>query len=226
MNTRSRTTVFILALPLVTLSLLLFSEVAMAVEEPNYTVLVADGEFELREYAPKIIATTQVTGDYDTASRQGFKILADYIFGNNTAAATAADTTTETAQSNKISMTAPVLMTPTSDKIEMTAPVSMSQAEGSWQVSFIMPSQYTMQTIPKPNNSAVQLQELASQKYAVIRFSGLAGEHKVAKKTQSLKQWMASQHLTPVGEPQIARYNPPWTLPFMRRNEVMIAYET
>lgn len=206
----------------------------MATPEPSYTLLEQLDDFELRNYAPKIIAQTEVTGDYDAASRKGFKILANYIFGNNSVSSTE-----DAKNSAKINMTAPVIMKPsdgvgddrsddkandTSAKISMTAPVSMQKSEGNWQVSFVMPENYTMATIPKPNNSAITLIEVPEVRYAVIKFSGLAGEKKVAEKTSELQQWMLTKKLTPIATPELARYNPPWTLPFMRRNEVMIAY--
>lgn len=219
---------------LLTGSLLLTSGAAMATLEPSYTLLEQLDDFELRNYAPKIIAQTTVSGDYDAASRKGFKILANYIFGNNSVSSTE-----DAKNSAKISMTAPVIMKPsdgvgdkksddkandTSAKISMTAPVSMQKSEGNWQVSFVMPENYTMATIPKPNNPAITLIEIPEVRYAVIKFSGLAGEKKVAEKTSELQQWMLTKKLTPIATPELARYNPPWTLPFMRRNEVMIAY--
>ena len=181
-------------------------------------------DFELRRYDKQLVAQTLVSGDQDSASREGFKVLADYIFGNNTAA---------TGGSSKISMTAPVTMQPNnkksdseSQKIAMTAPVSMQQDDGKWRVQFTMPSQYTMQTLPKPNNPNITITEVPAQTYGVIKFSGLAGSKKVATKTEELQSWMQTQNLTITGEPELARYNPPWTLPFLRRNEVMIAYKT
>ena len=204
-------------------SLLFISGAAMATEEPDYTVLSQIDNFELRRYDEQLVAQTWVTGDQDAASRKGFKILADYIFGNNTA---------PSGESSKVSMTAPVTMQPEvkkgsdeSQKIAMTAPVNMQQADGKWRVQFTMPSQYTMQTLPKPNNSNITIKEIPAQTYGVIKFSGLAGSKKVAEKTQELQSWMNTQKLEMTGVPELARYNPPWTLPFMRRNEVMIAYQ-
>lgn len=202
--------------------LLLISGETMAIEEPNYTVLSQVEDFELRRYDEQLVAQTWVSGDQNTASRQGFKILADYIFGNNTA---------PSGESSKISMTAPVTMQSdnlngqASQKIAMTAPVSMQQNDGKWRVQFTMPSQYTMQTLPKPNNPDVKIVQVPAQTYGVIKFSGLAGSKKVAKKTETLKSWMQTQKLMITGTPELARYNPPWTLPFMRRNEVMMAYQ-
>lgn len=213
-------------------SALLLSGAAMSTEEPKYTVLKQTEDFELRRYESQLVAQTWVTGDQDAASRVGFKILADYIFGNNTA---------PSGESSKISMTAPVAMqfeakqsatkkNGASQKIAMTAPVSIKQEhqqqnDGKWCVQFTMPSQYSMQTLPKPNNPDITIIEVPPQTYGVIKFSGLAGAEKVAAKTAELQSWMQMQKLTIIGTPELARYNPPWTLPFMRRNEVMIAYQ-
>jgi predicted transcriptional regulator YdeE len=202
---------------------LLISGGAMATEEPEYTVLSQVDDFELRRYDEQLVAQTWVSGNQDSASRAGFKVLADYIFGNNTA---------PTGGSSKISMTAPVTMQPNSkksdgesQKIAMTAPVNMQQDDGKWRVQFTMPSQYTMQTLPKPNNPNITITEVPAQTYGVIKFSGLAGSKKVATKTEELQSWMQTENLNVTGEPELARYNPPWTLPFLRRNEVMIAYQ-
>ena len=144
---------------------------AMATEEPSYTVLEQSGDFELRAYNPMIVAETQVSGPMDDASGAGFRLIADYIFGNNTS---------RTGGNKKISMTAPVTMEPESEKISMTAPVSMEQTGEQWRVHFVMPSQYTLDTLPRPNNPAVSLREVPASNYAVIRFSGLVGEKKRA----------------------------------------------
>jgi SOUL heme-binding protein len=200
---------------LVGVLVLLVAGSAMAIEEPKYTVIEQSGAFELRAYSPKIVAETRVSGSLDKASSAGFRLIADYIFGNNTS---------RTGGSEKISMTAPVTMEPKSEKISMTAPVSMEQTGGQWRVHFVMPSQYTLDTLPKPNNPAVTLREVPKSNYAVIRFSGLAGEDKVAAKTAELMAWLDGKGISPVGKPELARYNPPWTLPFLRRNEVMVAY--
>jgi hypothetical protein len=197
------------------LLVLFFTGSAMAIEEPKYTVLEKSGEFELRAYSTNIVAETLVSGSMDNASSAGFRLIADYIFGNNTST---------TGGSEKISMTAPVTMEPKSEKISMTAPVSMEKTDGQWRVHFVMPSQYTLDTLPAPNNLAVTLREVPASNYAVIRFSGLAGENKTAKKTSELIVWLDSRGITPIGKPELARYNPPWTLPFLRRNEVMVAY--
>lgn len=199
------------------LLILLFANVAMAIEEPKFAVTEQSGDFELRLYAPRVVAETFVDGSLNDASSAGFKRIADYIFGNNTS---------QKGVSEKISMTTPVSMAPKaeSEKISMTAPVAMQKAAGQWRMYFVMPSQYTLSTLPKPNNTAVTLCQLPETRIAVLRFSGLAGEEKTATKTAELLAWLKSKNITPTGTPELARYNPPWTLPFLRRNEVMVEY--
>ena len=186
---------------------------AMAIEEPGYETLVADEPYELRQYRPMIVAETFVEGDLSAASNAGFRRIADFIFGNNTSPRGAGE---------KIEMTAPVTAAPASEKIAMTAPVTVEDTGGRWRVHFVMPSKYTLATLPKPNNPAVAIREVPATRFAVIRFSGLAGESNVAGKTADLMRWIESRGLRASGTPQLARYNPPWTLPFMRRNEVLV----
>ena len=185
---------------------------AMATEEPKYSVLEKEPPFEIRSYAPLIIAEVQVDGDLDEASSQGFRLIAAYIFGQNQV-------------NQKIAMTAPVTVedqVPKSAKIAMTAPVGIESNAGRWTVSFVMPAEYSMETIPKPINPQVQLRQMPALKKAVIVFSGFYNAQKVAEKTLELEQWMRARNLSAAGAPNFARYNPPWTLPFMRRNEIMI----
>lgn len=189
----------------------------MAIEQPNYRVIENSGAFELRVYDPMIIAQVEVSGSLKQASGKGFRLIADYIFGNNSSRG-------NIDESEKISMTAPVTMQAKSEKISMTAPVTMEQSGNQWKMHFVMPGKYTLATLPKPNNPAVKIRQLDGAKYAVIRFSGLAGESKIENKTAELQQWMKNKNIQAKGKPEVARYNPPWTLPFMRRNEVMIKY--
>ncbi len=230
----------------------------MAVEEPKFDLLAQDGQdgaLQLRRYAPAIVAETVVQGDRDTASTRGFKVIADYIFGNNQAAGPLSASADEdaTAASEKIAMTAPVVAEPVgrSQKIAMTAPVvaepvgggaSASGADAGtgagaagaadadtplnsatqWRIHFVMPGQYTLDTLPRPNNPAVQLRALAPMVFAVVAYSGLNTAARVQQKTEELQRWIASRNLQPLGAPQLARYDPPWTLPMWRRNEVHI----
>lgn len=178
------------------------------VEQAKYTVLDARGNIELRDYAPMIIAEVEVSGQRKEAIVQGFRLVADYIFGNNTLNA-------------KVAMTAPVVQEQ-SQKIAMTAPVSQ-QAEGdSWKVHFVMPANYTMETLPKPNNPLVKLKEVEGRSFVVIKFSGIAGEENLKKNTEELQTFIKDNGLKSQSVPTYAFFNPPWTLPFLRRNEVMI----
>ena len=192
----------------------------MATEEPKYVLLEKSEPFELRAYAPRIVAEVKVDGDLDAASSQGFRLIAAYIFGKNQV-------------SEKIAMTSPVGIESNdqgrSAKIAMTAPVTIEgvksldkSSHNQWTVSFVMPAEYTLDTLPKPLDSQVKIRELPSEKRAVITFSGFYNEEKVQEKTRALQAWIKDKNLKSTGEPQFARYNPPWTLPFMRRNEVMI----
>lgn len=197
------------------LFLLLFSGAIMAYEEPKYDVIEKSDAFELRAYKPVIVAEALVEGSMDEAGNKGFRLIADYIFGNNKSRA---------GGSEKISMTIPVTMEPKSEKISMTAPVSMQESAGKWRMYFVMPSKYTLETLPTPNNAEVKLREVPAKKFAVVRFSGFAGEAKTAKKTEELLTWLQAKQIKPAGAPELARYNAPWTLPFLRRNEVMVEY--
>lgn len=176
-------------------------------EEPKYEVLSKEGVIETRLYAPKLVAMVKVDGDRDAALSQGFRLLADFIFGNNSV-------------QTKIAMTAPVEQN-TQQKIAMTAPVEQNKVNGQWTVTFVMPSKYTIESIPKPNNSAVQLIEIGAEKYITIRFSGRNTERNVKKHERELIKYNLENSIKTVGEPKYAFYNAPFTLPFLRRNEVM-----
>jgi hypothetical protein len=181
----------------------------MSLEEPKFALALKDGAFEIRDYAPSIVAEVTVTGDQRDASSKGFRLLAGYIFGGN-------------ATRQKIAMTAPVTKTATSEKIAMTAPVTLIAGVGEWLVRFTMPASYAMADLPVPNNKAVRLRSVPAARFAVLQFSGLAGEAKVAAKTAHLAALVTKRGLVAVGPSSIARYNPPWTPWFLRRNEVML----
>jgi DNA gyrase inhibitor GyrI len=186
----------------------LWGPIVSNVEQPKYEIVETSGNIEIRDYAPMIVAEVDVTGGRRDAIGKGFRIIADYIFGNNT-----------TAQ--KLPMTAAVTQQD-SEKIAMTAPVTQQGDGNTWRVRFIMPSSYTMETLPKPDNPAVELKEIGAKRYAVIRFSGMAGEDSLKRYTEELNAFISAKNLTPLSAPTYAFYNPPWTLPFLRRNEVMV----
>ena len=191
---------------------LVFLNSSMAADEPEFNLAFKDNNLEIREYEPKVIAQISVIGDFDEASSKGFKVLANYIFGNNNGA----------GGSLKIDMTAPVVMQPLSELIDMTAPVITEGENTKWKVSFIMPKKYTLNTLPKPNDKNIKIFSLPAEKYAVIAFSGLVRELSYNKQAKLLYNFIKNKNLTTLGPLQIARYNPPWTLPFFRRNELMI----
>ena len=191
---------------------ILISNSIMATDEPDFNLILKEDKFEIREYAPKIIAQVEVFGDFDDVSSKGFKILADYIFGNNTS----------TGGNSRIEMTAPVEMEPLAQKINMNKSVLTEGNDNKWIVSFIMPDEFTLETLPKPNNKSIKVLSLSKEKYAVIVFSGLVRESSYLEKEKLLNQFIKEKKLKTSGEIKIARYNPPWTLPFFRRNELMI----
>ena len=190
------------------LAAIVWSLVASNVETPDYEIRAKDGEIEVRQYDSMIVAEAKVEGEREQAIGRGFRIIANYIFGNNLA-------------SEKVAMTAPVTQQP-SEQIAMTAPVTQQPDGNLWKVRFVMPSQYTMETLPKPVSPDVDLIAVPSKRFAAIRFSGFADQGALDRHTGQLQDYMEQQSLSPKSAPTFAFYNDPWTLPFMRRNEVMI----
>ena len=186
----------------------LMGNIMSNVEQAKYEVVERHGNIEIRDYAPMIIAEVDVAGERKEAINKGFRLIADFIFGNN-------------APAQKVAMTAPVLQEP-NQKIAMTAPVTQQGDESSWKVRFVMPANYTMETLPKPNNNAVQLQQVAGKRFAAIRFSGTAGDASLKEQTTKLNSFIAEQKIKAISAPTYAFFNPPWTLPLFRRNEVMV----
>ena len=224
----------VLATAAMTLTLLQGGAVMARTEEPAFESIKKEGDFEVRQYRGFIVAETFVKGDMDKAGSGAFRAIAGYIFGGNISM--------DSKASEKIAMTAPVVMEKSaeklseksSEKIAMTAPVVMEKsveksmeknAGETYRVHFVMPSQYTMATLPKPLNPKVTLREVAAQKMAVIRFSGFSMDEKVRIKTEALRNWIQQQGLKSIGNPQFARYDPPMMPAFLRRSEVMIAVE-
>ena len=185
----------------------------MAIEEAPYKVLKSDGIFELREYEPHILAETVVDGDLEGAGNKAFRRLFRYISGDN-------------RSRSKIAMTAPVSQESKGEKISMTAPVSQENIQGKWAVSFMMPASYTMETLPVPDDQTIKLRQVQAQRVAAVRYSGFWSEEKYLLHKEKLEAWMRDNKFTAVGEPIWARYNPPFTLWFLRRNETLIPVVT
>lgn len=178
--------------------------------EPSYELLKRDGSFEVRRYGPMVIAETIIDeDDYGTASGKEFKRLADYIFGKN-------------RSKSAIRMTAPVLQERHSEKISMTAPVLQQRNKGGWTMAFVLPEGYTLESAPEPLDPGVKLSEVPPATVAVVRFSGLHSSANLEKYGRQLRAWLEKQGYHALSEPRLASYDPPWTLPFLRRNEVQI----
>ena len=178
------------------------------VEKPDYKVIQSEQNIEIRQYEPMIIAEVEVDGKREGAIGDGFRLIADYIFGNNTV-------------QRDIAMTAPVQQQE-SQKIAMTAPVQQQSTGRSWQISFVMPSKYSMETLPEPKNDRVRLKEIMTKKFVVIKFSGTNSNENVTEHENQLMNYIEANQIKIIDSPKYAFYNAPWTLPFMRRNEVMI----
>lgn len=181
--------------------------------EPNYSVLQKEDRFEVREYETLVIAETLVDASFDEAGNIAFRRLFGYISGDNAAA-------------SEIAMTAPVLALDESrssgEKISMTAPVSGQETALGWRFAFILPSGYTLASAPLPSNPEVILDQVPARKAAVVRYSGSWSETAYAENLRLLQQWMQQNQLEAGSLPRVAGYDPPWTLPFLRRNEVII----
>lgn len=183
----------------------------MATETPKHEVLKRYADFELRAYASYVVAETEVEGDQGEVGDQAFSRLAGYIFGGNQGA-------------KKIAMTAPVSQVrQEGQKIAMTAPVAqVSTGPRSWRVQFMMPSEFTLQTLPRPNGPRVHLRALEPRRFAAIRYSGTWWQKNYDEHLETLRSAMRREGLTAKGEPVWARCDPPFTPWFLRTNEILI----
>ncbi len=184
----------------------------MSIEEPKYTVESKASHYEIRKYGPIVVAETKIDSDFENAGNQAFRILAGYIFGAN-------------KSKIKIAMTAPVNQEVASEKIAMTAPVTQTKGTSGFVVQFTMPQKYTLATLPIPDDSKVQLRQLPGRKVAVYTYSGSWSESRYAEKMLSFKLELNTDKVTTIGEPSLARYNSPFQLWFLRRNEIWLEVE-
>ncbi len=181
----------------------------MAIKQPPYKVNRRDGRFELRRYEPYIVAETSVeAAEPEAGTSEGFRRLAGFIFGGNRAR-------------KSIAMTAPVA-TARSEKIAMTAPVETQRGGQGMVMTFMMPSRYTLETLPEPDDPRVLIRRIPGRTMAAIRFSGSWREERFAEHTAQLLTWLREHNLVVIGTPVVARYNPPWTPWLIRRNEVLV----
>ena len=180
------------------------------VEEPAFKLELSQDHFQVRDYASAIVAETTVQGDAWGSRFEGFGPLADYIFAKG-------------REGEKIAMTAPVTQQAPREKIAMTAPVTQEARDnGSWTIAFTMPAGSTLQSLPAPVSPDVKLIEQPSRRMAVYGFTGLATATDMDAAKNTLMQMVSRAGLTPRGDPVFAFYDPPWTMAFLRRNEVMI----
>ncbi len=195
-------------------SVLSIAGIRIGTEEPHHLRQPLTDNVELRRYGPRIAAETTVDSDENRARNVGFRRLANYIFGAN-------------HRNETISMTAPVGQQSTSDEIAMTAPVAQARsADDQWVIRFFMPSKWTMDTLPEPDDDKVRLVPVPGETVAVLKFTGDRGPQAVADRTDELRKTLLDNDIEPAGDPFAWFYDPPWTLPFRRRNEVAIPVET
>ncbi len=181
-------------------------------EEPAYQARRLADKVEIRQYGPRIAAQTTVTADEESARSVGFRRLARYIFGANDG-------------QWSIAMTAPVAVASqkAGTKIAMTAPVAQHQdADGSWVVRFFMPSQWTLDTLPAPSDGRVELTVVEPERFAVLRFSGDRDPATLKRRTSELRNLLRYNGIESLGPAAAWFYDPPWTLPWLRRNEIAV----
>ena len=168
------------------------------VETPDYEVISSFKNIEVREYSSMIIAEVSVEGNRTQSVGDGFRLLADYIFGNNIG----------------------------KEKIAMTAPVQQQQSfEKNWEIRFVMPSDYAMDNLPKPQNTKVKIKEVPAHQCILIQFSGARSDKNLDKNLTKLMDHIEKNEIKLTGSPIYAFYDPPWIPSFMRRNEIMFTID-
>jgi hypothetical protein len=178
------------------------------VAEPRHEVVRRlSPHVEIRRYEPVVVAETRVDAGYDAAPSAGFRRLAGFIFGGN-------------RRSESLAMTAPV--TQASETLAMTAPVTQVEGRGASVIGFVMPAGRGLSSLPIPRDPSVVLREVPARTVAVLRYSGSTDASVVAARTQELEEALRSAGLSPRGAATSARYDPPSTLPFLRRNEIWL----
>jgi hypothetical protein len=182
---------------------------AMSIEKLAYRTIEQDGRFELRMIEPYVVAETFVEGDFEDVGSEGFRRLVDYIGGANRTQA-------------RISMTAPVVQEPASEEITMTAPVAQEKVGDRYRITFVMPSDYTLESLPQPTDARIRLHAEPGRRVAAIRYSGFWSRSRYDDHERSLREWIQQRGLESVSEPVWARYDPPFMPWFLRRNEILI----
>lgn len=195
--------------PIVSMIISLFAACNSNIEEPKYETVKSDDPFEVRAYEESLIASIKVDSNFDEASNKAFPILFGYISGKN-------------LQQEEIKMTVPVTQEPQGINIKMTAPVTQENLGDRYQIAFFLPSKWTQETLPLPKDSRINIQKVPPKKLAVIRYSGSWSTNNYNQHLLRLQNWIKQENLSPVSQPIWARYNSPYSLWFMRRNEIQI----
>lgn len=203
----------------------IWAYVVSQVEQPKYVLVTQDGTRELRDYPVLVVAEVTRRGDRNSAVRAGFGPLAAYIFAKNRAGDSVSMTAPVTQERQQIAMTAPVTQTPGGSSQGETGPSATGQSE-TWLVRFIMPSKYSLETLPKAAGDDVRLLQVPATRRAAIRFSGVATDTLIAINEKALREWLASRGIEIVGAPTYAYYNDPFTPGPLRRNEVLFDIRT
>ena len=178
-------------------------------KQQAYDVERQIGNYELRRYHPCVVAEVTVAGQFEKAGNAGFRPLVNYISGANHG-------------SRKVAMTAPVIQEP-SIKIDISHPALHTQQGNNHVISFVMPAEFRqISDLPVPNNPSVVLREIPSELVAVDRFSGRWSESIYEERLTALRAHLAMAGFDILGSPRFARFDPPWTPWFMRRNEIQI----
>jgi hypothetical protein len=193
-------------------SSLLVAKSAMAIEKAKYTVIEKKDKFEIRQYDSQIVAETYVEGALEDVGDEGFRRLYGYISGDNT-------------KKESISMTAPVGQEAESEKIAMTAPVGQEKRDDRWRITFLMPAEYSLETLPEPTDPLVKLVQDPGRLMAAIRYSGTWSQEGYEENKALLEDYIQKRGLVKAGEAIWARYDPPFMPWFLRRNEVLIPIE-
>ncbi len=194
--------------------LMIVPALAFGIEEPDYTLVGTYDDVEYRQYADYIVVETLVEGEYDRneASNIGFRRLFKYITGENSG-------------SEEIAMTAPVQVAQKGVEIAMTAPVQSVNTDRGWTISFIVPKKYTWETVPKPTNSLVYLRNVPGELQAVKIFSGRWTEENTSKAREELYKKLSDVNVNTIGESITAAYNSPFSIPWFRRNEIIVTID-
>ncbi|MGB0636806.1 MAG: SOUL family heme-binding protein [Gammaproteobacteria bacterium] len=204
---KGRRKILILIVGIILIGALAAGPIMSNVETPSYKVIQSKGKIEIREFSPMIIAEVEVVGKRKNAISDGFQLLADYIFGNN-------------ITRDNIDTTA-TIQRPMGKKIAMTAPVQQQLGSNSWLVSFVMPSEHSMEELPKPKNIEIKLKKVPTKRFITIQFPGTSSDENLAKHEKLLLEFIKTNNISVTDTAKYAFYDPPWTLPLMRRNEVM-----